>query len=110
MKLELKGIEVKCIIGDRPQERKIPQKLIVDVVLEGEFKAQKTDKIEDTVDYVKVVERVRKTLIESKCKMIERSAALIKGELKKLKGVKRVEVAVIKAGAIAHLKYAIARV
>ena len=109
MKLELKGIEVKCILGDRPAERKTPRKITVAVVLEGEFKAAKTDRLEDTVDYAEVVEQIRATLIKAKCRMIERAARLVKETCLKFKGVKRAEVAIAKAGAIPHLGCAIAR-
>src|SRR5574344_1706655 len=53
MKLELNGIEVNCIIGDRPEDRVRPQLLLVDVELTVPDIAADTDCLKDTVDYVK---------------------------------------------------------
>ena len=51
MKLELNGIDVECIIGERPDERMRPQRLRVDVVLTIGDRASETDELADTVDY-----------------------------------------------------------
>ena len=48
MKLELNGIDVDCIIGERPDERTHPQRLRVDVVLTIGDGASETDELADT--------------------------------------------------------------
>ena len=74
MKLELNGIDVDCIIGERPDERTRPQRLRVDVVLTVDDKVAETDELADTVDYAALTERIRAALVEAKCRMIERAA------------------------------------
>ena len=51
MTLKLNGIDVDCVIGERPDERTRLQTLRVDVELEISDVAADTDSLSDTVDY-----------------------------------------------------------
>ena len=51
MILELNGIDVECIIGERAEERTRTQRLLVDVRLEIGDAAAESDELSDTVDY-----------------------------------------------------------
>mgnify|MGYP003329076712 CR=1 FL=1 len=62
-KLKLNGIEVDCVIGERPDERTRLQKLRVDVELEIPDRAAETDALGDTVDYAALAEKVRAALV-----------------------------------------------
>ena len=77
MKLELNGIEVECIIGEREDERNRLQTLSVDVVMEIPDDAAESDALEDTVDYAELTELIRSELVAAKCRMIERAAYLV---------------------------------
>ena len=105
MKLELNGIDVDCIIGERPDERTRTQRLRVDVVLTIGDRASETDELSDTVDYAALTESIRAALIVAKCKMIERAAKVVCLADTKVSAAK---ARVVKSGAIAHLESAAA--
>ena len=106
MKLELSGIDVDCIIGERPDERTRPQRLRVDVVLTIDEKSAETDELADTVDYAALTEKIRAVLVEAKCRMIERAARVVCDRCLADAKVSAVRVRVTKAGAIPHLESA----
>ena len=108
MKLELNGIDVDCIIGERSDERTHPQRLRVDVVLTIGDGASETDELSDTVDYAALTERIRAALIAAKCKMIERAAKVVVDLCLADGKVSAAKVRVTKSGAIPHLESAAA--
>ena len=108
MKLELNGIDVDCIIGERPDERTRTQRLRVDVVLTIDDTAAETDELADTVDYAALTEEIRTALVEAKCKMIERAAKIVCDLCLKDAKVSAAKVRVTKSGAIEHLESAAA--
>ena len=77
MRLRLDGIEVDCVIGERPDERDRLQRLKVDVDMEIPSTAAETDSLADTVDYAALAEKIRAALVEAKCRMIERAAKVV---------------------------------
>ena len=77
MKLDLIGIDVDCIIGERPEERVASQRLRVDVTLEISDRAADTDELADTVDYAALTDRIRAALVAARCRMIERAAKVV---------------------------------
>ena len=77
MRLRMDGIEVDCVIGERPDERNRLQRLKVDVDLEIPPTAAETDSLADTVDYAALAEKIRSALVEAKCCMIERAAKVV---------------------------------
>ena len=99
MKLRLNGIEVDCVIGDRPDERDRVQRLVVDVELDVPDAAAETDELADTVDYAALSERIRAALVAAKCRMIERAAKVVYDALP----VRGAKVIVTKAGAVPGL-------
>ena len=106
MKLELNGIDVDCIIGERPDERTRAQRLRVDVVLTIGDTAAETDELADTVDYAALTEGIRTALVAAKCKMIERAAKVVYDLCLKDAKVSAAKVRVTKSGAIEHLESA----
>ena len=106
MKLELNGIDVDCIIGERPDERTRTQRLRVDVVLTIGDTAAETDELSDAVDYAALTEGIRAALVAAKCKMIERAAKVVCGLCLKDAKVSAAKVRVTKSGAIEHLESA----
>lgn len=103
MKLELNGIEVECVIGEREDERDRLQRLRIDVVMDIPDDAAETDALEDTVDYAELTETIRAELIAAKCRMIERAAYLVAVVCKRDPRVRSVTAHVTKSGAIPHL-------
>ena len=108
MKLELNGIDVDCIIGERPEERTHPQRLRVDAVLTIGDRASETDELSDTVDYAALTERIREALVAAKCRMIERAAKVVLDLCLEDVKVSAAKVRVVKSGAIEHLESAAA--
>ena len=106
MKLELNGIDVDCIIGERPDERTRTQRLRVDVVLTIGGTAAETDDLADTVDYAALTEGIRTALVEAKCRMIERAAKVVCDLCLEDAKVSAAKVRVTKCGAIRHLESA----
>ena len=107
MTLDLNGIEVLCIIGDRPDERNRLQRLRVDVSLEIPPLAAETDRLSDTVDYPALAEGVRAALVAAKCQMVERAAKVAydacRAVCAPVAGARPVRVTVTKAGVLSGL-------
>ena len=108
MKLELNGIDVECIIGERPDERTHPQRLRVDVVLTIDDTAAETDELADTVDYAALTEGIREALVTAKCRMIERAAKVVCDLCLMDEKVSAAKVRVTKSGSIPYLESAAA--
>lgn len=73
--LELCGLEVRCIIGDRPDERVCEQTLVMDVVLTLDMSdVLASDALNDTVDYVAVAQDIRNALVVAQFRMVEAAA------------------------------------
>ena len=106
MKLKLNGIDVDCVIGERPDERTRTQRLRVDIVLTIDGRAAETDELSDTVDYAALTEKVRAALVAAKCRMIERAAKVVCDVCLAEPKVSAAEVTVTKSGAIPHLESA----
>ena len=103
MILELNGIDVDCIIGDRPDEREWTQRLTVDVRLKIDDTAATSDELADTVDYVALTDQIRAALVAAECRMIERAAKVVCDVCRKDPKVISAWVKVTKAGAVSHL-------
>ena len=103
MILELNGIDVDCIIGERQDERTRAQRLMVDVALQVGDAAAASDELSDTVDYAALTDRIRKALVAEKCQMIERAAKVVCDVCREDPKVSAVRVKVTKTGAVAHL-------
>ena len=106
MKLELNGIDVDCIIGERPDERTRTQRLRVDVALTIGDTAAETDELADTIDYAALTEEIRTALVAAKCKMVERAAKVVCDLCLADTKVSAAKVRVTKSGAIKHLESA----
>ena len=77
-RLELCGLEVACVIGDRPDERDREQRLTVDVSLACDLSAAAaSDAVRDTVDYAALAESIRVSLQTARCHMIECAAECV---------------------------------
>ena len=106
-KLELCGLEVRCVIGDRADERAREQVLVLDVALELDLAdVAASDALEDTVDYVALAEAIRAALRAAQFRMIEAAAACAAQVCLKVPRVLGVKVRVEKSGAVPGLRAA----
>ena len=106
MKLNLNGLDVDCVIGELPDERKRLQRLRVDVALDVPDRAAETDALADTVDYAALAGRIREALVAAKCRMIERAAKVACDVCMKESLVVTAVVTVTKGGAVSGLESA----
>lgn len=109
MVLELRGLEVECILGDLPRERETPQTVTVDADLEIDDLASRTDSLADTVDYAALAEEIARVLVEAKCRMLERAARIVADACLAHAQVKGVKIAIRKKNSIPFLESAAVR-
>ena len=107
MRLELRNIDVDCIVGDLPEERVRTQRLMIDVALEIPDTAATSDRLSDTVDYAALTARIRAALVSAECRMIERAAKIVCDVCRADKRVSAVEATVTKSGSVPHLGAAV---
>jgi dihydroneopterin aldolase len=71
-KIHINGISCLAHLGVPPQERENPQEILVDVVLTLNLdKAIHSDEVTSTVDYVRIVEKVKETVEERRFSLLE---------------------------------------
>lgn len=103
--LELCGLEIRCIIGDRPEERVCEQTLVLDVVLTIDMAdVHASDALNDTVDYVAVVCDIRMALVAAQFRMVESVAECVAQVCLRRARVVVVCVRVEKLGAVSGLR------
>ena len=108
MILRLEGLEVDCVIGERPDERDRVQRLRVDAELEVDGRAAETDDLADAADYAALAERIRVALVSARCKLIERAAKVVRDTCLADPHVASAKVSVTKSGAVPGLASATA--
>jgi dihydroneopterin aldolase len=68
----LNGVPLRARLGELPEERAFPQKLLLDLVLELELEAAaNTDQLSLTVDYKKLVDRLQAAAEHTSCNLLE---------------------------------------
>ena len=76
------GIKVDCVIGVWEWERRIRQRLVIDLDLAADIRrAAGTDQLEDTLSYKDVAKRVQSFAGESRFQLVETLAERIAGLL-----------------------------
>ena len=72
----VRGLEVTCIIGTRPAERKHRQKLILNIELECDLKpAGRSDSLDDTLNYSHLCRRIAAMAAHSSFFLLEKMAS-----------------------------------
>ncbi len=106
-KLELCGLEVLCVIGDRPEERLREQRLVVGASLTLDLSAAAaSDAVSETVDYAALAKTIREALRRARCRMIERAAVCVAEVCLADPRVTEVRVRVEKPGVLPGLRAA----
>jgi dihydroneopterin aldolase len=97
----LRGLEVECIIGFIDWERRVKQKVVIDLELPVDCNAASVrDEVEDTLDYKKVAKRVIAFIEASEFKLVETAAHRLALTLIEEFGIEWVRLSINKPGAI----------
>jgi dihydroneopterin aldolase len=97
----LTGLTTDCIIGIWDWERRVKQKIVVDLEMSADIrKAAASDHIDDTLDYKKVAKRVLQFVGDSQFQLVETLAERIAGLVVTEFDVTWVRVRLNKQGAI----------
>lgn len=100
-KIFVEGLEVECVIGVWEWERRIKQRLIIDLEMAWDISAAAdSDHLEDTLSYKDVAKRVSAYVIETQAKLVERLAQGIAELLQNEFGVNWCRVRINKRGAV----------
>jgi len=76
----LEGLETRCIIGIYGWERKVRQKILVDLVLPTDIRrASRRDRIEDTLNYKSLAKLILAEVPKTRFKLVESLAEFIAG-------------------------------
>ena len=97
----LRGLAIECIIGFIEWERRVRQKVVIDLEMPVDCAhASRTDEVENTLDYKKVAKRIITFVSESQFKLVETLAQRIAMIVLVEFGVPWVRLTVNKPGAI----------
>ena len=100
-RIHIRDIEARCIVGIRDWERKKPQEVRISMTLHVDLsKACRSDRIEDTVDYKAVKDRVIERVESTSYDLVERMAQEAADLALEDPRVARVDVMVDKLGAL----------
>lgn len=99
--LRIRELIIRPFIGVAAAERRKRQDIAVDVTLYADLrKACGSDRLEDSIDYSAVKQRILAIAEKSRCRLIERLAQLIADSCLKFDGVAAVRVTVRKPNAL----------
>src|SRR5262245_18748128 len=97
----LSGLTTECIIGIWDWERRVRQKVVVDVEMAADIRrAAATDSIDDTLDYKRVAKRLLQFIGESEFQLVETLTERIAEIVIREFGVTWVRVRLNKQGSI----------
>jgi len=97
----LSGLTTECIIGIWDWERRVKQKIVLDLEMATDIRrAARTDRIEDTLDYKKAAKRLLQFVGDSQFQLVETLAERIAEVVITEFGVSWVRVRLNKQGAI----------
>ncbi len=104
-KIFIEQIEARCCIGIFDWERKIRQKILVDLEFPADIrKAAKRDHINDTIDYKSMTKHALTFISGSKFHLIETLAEKLAQELLKKFKLPEIKIRLAKPGALRHAK------
>ena len=110
--LVIRSLELRCVIGVEEWERRMPQRLVVDMELRGDFsRAAESDDLEDAVDYRVPCVRAVEIAAEGEYRLVERlTDRIARAVLEAHDRISEVKVSVFKPLALAGFEKAEARV
>jgi dihydroneopterin aldolase len=99
----LSGLTTDCIIGIWEWERRVKQKVVIDLEMAADIRrAAATDSIEDTLDYKRVAKRILQFVGDSEFQLVETLTEGIARVIATEFDVARVRVRLNKKGAVRH--------
>ncbi len=97
----IEGLEVRCIIGTLPRERKVKQKIVLDLEFAAPIrKAASRDNLRDAINYKKIADRTTEFVSKSRFYLIETLAERLTSTLLKEFPLKSVELTISKPKAL----------
>jgi len=100
-KIYIRDLQVRCIIGIEPDERREKQDILINITLYTDCKpAGRSDDINDALDYKKVKKSILKSIENSSFYLIERLSEEIANICLSFEKVKGVTVTVDKPGVL----------
>ncbi len=99
--LTIRNLRARCILGVEEWERAKKQEVLITVVLRTDLRrAGRTDRLEDSVDYKAVKERILDEVERSSFHLLERLAECVADVCLSAARVRQVEVTIQKPGAL----------
>lgn len=100
-KIFLQGLEVRCIIGTLPHERRKKQKIVIDLEFPAPVrKAARQDDLKDALDYQKIAATATAFVSKSHFYLIETLAEKLSAFLLKEFPIKNISIKITKLQAI----------
>jgi len=100
-RLRIRDLQVRSRVGVTPEERRLPQEVLVTVTLHADLaRSCRSDNLRDTVDYKAVKKAILAECESMSFKLIEAMAQRIAGLALSDPRVRRVEVVIRKPGAL----------
>ncbi|HOW87816.1 MAG TPA: dihydroneopterin aldolase [Candidatus Omnitrophota bacterium] len=104
-KIFIEKLEIRCIIGTLPKERKKKQKIVIDMEFPAPVsKPAKRDDLRDALNYKKIADHTVKFVSRSCFHLIETLAERLSRQLLKEFELKRILLRISKPGAIRNAK------
>lgn len=104
-KIFLEGLEIRCIIGTLPCERKKKQKVVINLEFPAPIKAAaRQDDLRKALNYQKIAERTTTFVSKSRFYLIETLADRLASLLLKEFPLKNLSLKISKPGAIRNAK------
>lgn len=101
----LQEVKVQTVLGVPEWERMAPQTVVLDIELAmPHSRSCTTDEIDDTIDYGRIVARIRETLAEKSFRLVEALAETVAQLVMAEFGTPWVKVRVAKPGILAGVK------
>lgn len=101
----LREVKVDIFVGIYEWERKVPQTVQLDLEVGlPHSRACETDNVEDTIDYGRIVARIRESLAERRFALVEALAEHISRLIRQEFGAPWVRISVAKLGLIRGVK------
>ncbi len=100
MKVKIKNLSFKCIIGILKQERVKKQKVIINCSYIYEFKENTNNELEKFIDYSKVAKDIEKTMKNKKFLLLETAILEISKKIEKKHKITKLKLEITKPNII----------
>lgn len=101
----IEGLEVRCVIGIFEWEKKVRQKICLDLeFMTDSSRAARRDRVEDTLNYKAVAKRILAEVPKTRFNLVETLAEFIADLCLREFGISEITVRVSKPGAIRGAK------